>query len=250
MSLLCARTFAFAFAFAGAAAAQAADEPPDGLPAKVSVAVGTQRVLTVPGLRAFAHAALNPGCGTITVRPAGEEQLLLIGETVGEAKLLLFTDGAPPREQRVRVRRGGLDGRVCELCRMLPAGYGADVRQSGAEVFVAGTMTSIDEALAAGRAKKVYPQIRIVARLREDVVREALLELGHALWRAGFLGHRAVVREGRVALVGPPLTPKAQVLADAAVAAQRARLDAALQVSEGPDDSLPRALSDPCSEGR
>ena len=240
MCLLC------SLAFAGAAAGQAATEPQTEL----SLPVGAERILTVPNLRGFAHSALNPGCGTLSVRPFGEDRLVVSGGTAGEAKLLLFTEGAPPRALRVRVRRAGLETTACGLCRMLPSGYGADVRQSGAEVFVAGTMTSIEEALAAGRAKAVHPQIRIVARLREGEVREALLEINHALWREGLLRHRAVLREGRVALAGPPLTPEAQGGADAVMGTLRDRLEAALAVTEAPDETLPAAIKDPCSMGR
>lgn len=220
-------------------------------PVNIVLGPGTQRVMTVESsVRAVGHAPARSGCGRIDVKPIGSHQLLITGVDLGRSRLVLFGENGPERTFVVNVREAFSTRSVCELCSHLPKGFTVDFRLHGGFIYVVGTMTSIEEALAVRELPRTFSVVKLVTHLHEDVITDQLLEASHKLWRAGLLDHRAVLRGQRVVIAGPPLSAEDRAMAEAIVEPWRARLEVAIEKNDPLPADAPANMVSTCADGR
>ena len=175
-------------------------EPSDERP-RVVMSTNTQRVLSFPPeVRGFSVRDE----GVLEVRFIGNRQLLLLGgPNEGLTELILHGPTGPVRRLEVRLlKRDACGGVICEPCRLLPRGHMLQMWGEDDIPVLRGIAWSLEEARAVRLLATSYPIVRIKVKLAGRALREGLLRVDHALWRAGFLHARARVVEGRVFLGG------------------------------------------------
>ncbi|WP_309897129.1 pilus assembly protein N-terminal domain-containing protein [Archangium sp.] len=194
---------------------------------EVKFGLDHQRVVTLPPeARGFSIRDES----IVGARLIGRHQLLLVGLRRGRTELLVFgPQGGPIRRIRYRVDRYDVCTLViCDVCQMLPKGTHLEVTLVEDRVVIRGIARSIEDVRAVKHVLWVYPRIMVDMRLSERAVREELLRVNHALWRAGFLQARAIVVGNRLELSGTFANDRAQEVARAAITASAHWLEVAL----------------------
>ena len=188
-----------------------------------------QRVVTLPPeARGFSIRDES----IVGARLLGGRQLLLVGLRRGRTELLFFgPQGGPIRRIRFRVDRyDACTLVICEVCQMLPKGTHLEVSMVEDRVVIRGIARRIEDVRAVKHILWVYPRIMVDIRLSERAVREELLRVNHALWRAGFLQARAIVVGNRLGLSGTFANDRDQELARASITAAAHWLEEALRL--------------------
>ncbi|WP_224363325.1 pilus assembly protein N-terminal domain-containing protein [Hyalangium versicolor] len=162
---------------------------------------GVTKVINLPpGVRGFAIRDEE----LLQARPIGNRQLAVYvsPENQGDTRLLLFGPEGPIRTFDIRVRRMDVWQRVCDLCRFLPPDSLLELDIAGTTFMVRGPALSLDDARGVRLMRAIYPYIFVDVQLVDRALREALLQINHELWRAGFLDASAIVVGDRVVLTG------------------------------------------------
>ncbi|HEX8821583.1 MAG TPA: pilus assembly protein N-terminal domain-containing protein [Archangium sp.] len=192
------------------------------------LSLGSQRVLTLPP-EVRGYSVRDEGM--LELRLIGRQHLLVIGLRRGRTELLLFGPQGPIRRIQYHVDRFELcELVICEACRLLPKGHLLQLGGQGDQPMLRGIAHSIEEARAVKHLAWVYPQFVVDVRLSERAVREGLLRVNHELWRAGFLGARAIVVGNQVGLSGHFASEREEANARAAIASSVHWFEAGLEL--------------------
>jgi hypothetical protein len=211
-----------------AGATEAGDVPAAGQ-GEVRFGLDSQRVVPLPPeARGFSIRDES----IVGARLTGRHQLLLVGLRRGRTELLVFgPQGGPIRRIRFRVDRYDVcELVICEVCQMLPKGTHLQVTMVEDRVVIRGIARSIEDVRAVKHILWMYPRIMVDMRLSEHAVREELLRVNHALWRAGFLQARAIVVGNRLGLSGTFANDRDQELARASITASAHWLEEGLRL--------------------
>jgi hypothetical protein len=157
----------------------------DGGVPLVRVAVGTQKIVQVPGLTTA--RALHPQ--RVTLQKLAADQLLIIGAELGLTVVLAESADAGVTRLPVQVRFGGPLCRISEIARAFPCGstlHERDSGDAGDAVVLDGVASSAEEWIAAHRAVEKFPSLVVVGTLDPQVIADEFAIADAALKAAGF----------------------------------------------------------------
>lgn len=164
----------------------------------VSLGIGIQKVLRVPGLTAI-------GVGNqdiIDARAAGESQVVVVGRSEGETTLLLFRRDRSPLACTVRVKQWE-ERWIDELADLVMPRPALKIIRIGDWQFFDGEITTLEELERVAAALELFPKfVKNRAHLDPDLVREALEQTNADLLRHGLNGVRATSLGGAPVLEG------------------------------------------------
>lgn len=163
---------------------------------------GNQRLIVIPkDVRGY--AVRDEDMVQIRQGPM-RNTLLVISLRRGITEVLLFGAQGPIRRIKVWSGTSG-DGMemICVVCKLFPEGSALWMESVAYDrLLVRGTAYTLEEARAVKLITSEYRYISADVQLTERALREGLLRVNHALWRAGFLDARAIVVGNHVELTG------------------------------------------------
>lgn len=171
--------------------------PPKPGEVRIHLGVGTQKVVTVPGLRGTLDGEPR---GIAEVKWLGQNQLLIIGAGAGRATLTTF--GAEGRKE-LTVDVSSYD-RACgifEIDKFIPCDSQLKVRMVGDRIYLEGNLDTLEDWKAV-RKLKTYNNVVSFVKLAPRFVDRAVHDANLALLKAGFERTRVVVAGTRAILEG------------------------------------------------
>jgi pilus assembly protein CpaC len=166
---------------------------------EISLGVGTQKIVSVPGLQRIAVG--NPEI--IDVKVIGANQLLIVGTKEGLTTLITWAGSGEPRTIRVRTARSdGCTLGIHELDRLLGKREGITIRMIGDRIYLDGTAYTSEDLLRVHQITTLYPNVRSLVKASATVAKVTEEQISHELEKRGFKNIRVSVIGSTIFLEG------------------------------------------------
>lgn len=173
---------AMVLAFSGSAFAQ--DDS-----STISLGVGTQKVINVPGIARIAIG--DPSIAD--VKPLGSSQVLIVGQAEGRTTLLIWKSNGSRLSYLISVRKKDPNEIIEEIKRLLGDREGITVRMVGDRIYLDGYAYTTDDHERVEQIVGLYPQVKSFVKVAPNAKKLVANNLNAALQRAGLKNVQANV---------------------------------------------------------
>jgi pilus assembly protein CpaC len=176
--------------WAGAAAAQEGST--------ISLGVGTQKVVTIPGIQRIAVG--DPSIAD--VRNIGNNQILIIGQGEGKTTLIVWKTSGQRVSYLVSVRKQDPNEVIAEIKRLLGEIEGVTVRMVGDRVYLDGQAYTAQDAERIEQITGLYPNVKSFVKVAPNAKKLVAQNLNAAFQKAGLRNVNANVVGATIFLEG------------------------------------------------
>lgn len=164
----------------------------------VSLGVGTQKVVTIPGL---SRVAL--GDPTVAdVKTLGTSQLLITGQQEGKTTLLVWKTSGQRISYLVTVRKQDPNEVISEIKRLLGEIEGVSVRMVGDRIYLDGQAYTTQDADRIEQVVSLYPNVKSFVKIAPNAKKLVAQNLNAAFQKAGLRNVQANVVGATIFLEG------------------------------------------------
>lgn len=164
----------------------------------LNLGVGTQRVLTVPGITRIAL-----GDQTVAeVKTLGNSQVLVIGLSEGKTNLLIWKSSGQRVSYLIAVRKQDPNEVVSEIRKLLGEIEGVSVRMVGDRVYLDGQAYTSQDAERIEQVVELYPNVKSFVKTASNAKKLVAQNLNAAFQKAGLRNVQATVIGATVFLEG------------------------------------------------
>ncbi|HEY3447704.1 MAG TPA: pilus assembly protein N-terminal domain-containing protein [Myxococcales bacterium] len=178
------RALAVALVVAVAAPAYSQDDS-----STISLGVGTQKVINVPGIARIAIG--DPSIAD--VKPLGSTQVLIVGQAEGGTTLLIWKSNGSRLSYLIRVRKKDPNEVIEEIKRLLGDREGITVRMVGDRIYLDGYAYTTEDADRVNQISTLYTQVKSFVKVAPNAKKLVANNLNAALQRAGLKNVQANV---------------------------------------------------------
>ncbi len=177
-------------ALVGAAAAQESST--------ITLGVGTQRVISVPGVQRIAIG--DPGVAD--AKPLGGNQILISGVGEGKTTLLVWKGSGQRASYQIAVRRQDPNEVIAEIRKLLGDIEGVNVRQVGDRIYLDGQAYTTQDADRIEQVVGLYPNVKSFVKIAPNAKKLVAQNLNAAFQKAGLKNVQANVVGSTIFLEG------------------------------------------------
>ena len=178
------RALVVAVALAVAAPAYSQDDS-----STISLGVGTQKVINVPGIARIAIG--DPSIAD--VKPLGSTQVLIVGQAEGGTTLLIWKSNGSRLSYLIRVRKKDPNEVIEEIKKLLGDREGITVRMVGDRIYLDGYAYTTEDADRVSQISTLYTQVKSFVKVAPNAKKLVANNLNAALQRAGLKNVQANV---------------------------------------------------------
>ncbi|NBD09582.1 MULTISPECIES: type II and III secretion system protein family protein [Corallococcus] len=164
----------------------------------VSLGVGTQKVLTIPGLSRVALG--DPSIAE--VKTLGTGQLLVTGNQEGKTTLLVWKSSGQRISYLVTVRKQDPNEVISEIKRLLGEIEGVSVRMVGDRIYLDGQAYTTQDADRIEQVVSLYPNVKSFVKIAPNAKKLVAQNLNAAFQKAGLKNVQANVVGATIFLEG------------------------------------------------
>lgn len=164
----------------------------------VSLGVGSQKVLTIPGLSRVALG--DPSVAE--VKTLGSGQLLITGQTEGKTTLLVWKSSGQRVSYLVAVRKQDPNEVISEIKRLLGEIEGVSVRMVGDRIYLDGQAYTTQDADRIEQVVGLYPNVKSFVKIAPNAKKLVAQNLNAAFQKAGLKNVQANVVGATIFLEG------------------------------------------------
>ncbi|NOJ98393.1 BON domain-containing protein [Corallococcus coralloides] len=164
----------------------------------VSLGVGTQKVLTIPGLSRVALG--DPSIAE--VKTLGTGQLLVTGNAEGKTTLLVWKSSGQRISYLVTVRKQDPNEVISEIKRLLGEIEGVSVRMVGDRIYLDGQAYTTQDADRIEQVVSLYPNVKSFVKIAPNAKKLVAQNLNAAFQKAGLKNVQANVVGATIFLEG------------------------------------------------
>ncbi|QRN93765.1 pilus assembly protein N-terminal domain-containing protein [Archangium violaceum] len=147
----------------------------------ISLGVGTQKVLPVPGTTRIAVGDPN----IIEVKIIGNSQVLLIGQSEGKTTLLIWKSSGQRVSYLVTVRKQDPNEVISEIKKLLGEIEGVSVRMVGDRIYLDGQAYTTGDAERIDQVVSLYPNVKSFVKVAPNAKKLVAQNLTAAFQKAG-----------------------------------------------------------------
>lgn len=155
----------------------------------ISLGVGTQKVINVPGIARIAIG--DPSVAD--VKPLGTTQVLIVGQAEGRTTLLLWKANGSRLSYLISVRKKDPNEIIEEIKKLLGDREGITVRMVGDRIYLDGYAYTTDDHERVEQIVNLYPQVKSFVKVAPNAKKLVANNLNAALQRAGLKNVQANV---------------------------------------------------------
>ncbi|MCE9672465.1 pilus assembly protein N-terminal domain-containing protein [Myxococcus stipitatus] len=164
----------------------------------VSLGVGAQKVLTIPGLSKVALG--DPSIAE--VKTLGSGQLLITGQAEGKTTLLVWKSTGQRVSYTVAVRKQDPNEVISEIKRLLGEIEGVSVRMVGDRIYLDGQAYTTQDADRIEQVVSLYPNVKSFVKIAPNAKKLVAQNLNAAFQKAGLKNVQANVVGATIFLEG------------------------------------------------
>ncbi|MCP3161790.1 type II and III secretion system protein family protein [Myxococcus qinghaiensis] len=164
----------------------------------VSLGVGAQKVLTIPGLSKVALG--DPAIAE--VKTLGSGQLLITGQAEGKTTLLIWKTTGQRVSYLVNVRKQDPNEVISEIKRLLGEIEGVSVRMVGDRIYLDGQAYTTQDADRIDQVVGLYPNVKSFVKIAPNAKKLVAQNLNAAFQKAGLKNVQANVVGATIFLEG------------------------------------------------
>ncbi len=164
----------------------------------ISLGVGTQRVLTIPGIQRVAVG--DPAIAD--VKTIGNNQLLVIGSSEGKTTLLIWKGSGQRINYLVSVRKQDPNEVIGEIKKLLGEIEGVTVRMVGDRIYLDGQAYTQADADRIDQVVGLYPNVKSFVKIAPNAKKLVAQNLNAAFQKAGLKNVQANVVGSTIFLEG------------------------------------------------
>jgi pilus assembly protein CpaC len=164
----------------------------------VALGVGTQKVLTVPGIQRVAVG--DPAVAD--VRVIGNGQLLIMGSSEGKTTLLVWKSSGQRVSYLVSVRKQDPNEIITEIKKLLGEIEGVNVRMVGDRIYLDGQAYTQSDADRIEQVAGLYPNVKSFVKIAPNAKKLVAQNLNAAFQKAGLKNVQANVVGSTIFLEG------------------------------------------------
>lgn len=164
----------------------------------ISLGVGTQKVLTVPGIQRVAIG--DPAVAEL--RTIGNSQLLLIGQAEGKTTLLVWKTSGQRLSYLVTVRKQDPNEVISEIKKLLGEIEGVNVRMVGDRIYLDGQAYTQADADRIDQVVGLYANVKSFVKIAPNAKKLVAQNLNAAFQKAGLKNVQANVVGSTIFLEG------------------------------------------------
>ena len=189
-------TNAFRLTVVGVVALAAAAWAQEG--GTISLGVGTQKVITVPGIQRIAVG--DPSVAD--VKTIGNNQVLIIGAGEGKTTLLIWKGSGQRVSYLVSVRKQDPNEVITEIKKLLGEIEGVSVRMVGDRIYLDGQAYTAADAERIEQVVGLYPNVKSFVKIAPNAKKLVAQNLNAAFQKAGLKNVQANVVGSTIFLEG------------------------------------------------
>jgi pilus assembly protein CpaC len=163
----------------------------------ISIGVGTQKVLNVPGVKSIA-----PGSDIIDVKALGENQIVIYGITAGKTSLLLFKTNGQRVTYTVAVQTVDSSLVISEIKKLMGDIEGVSVRLVGDRIYLDGQAYTQADADRINEVVALYANVKSFVKIAPNAKKLVAQNLNAAFQKAGLKNVQANVIGSTIFLEG------------------------------------------------
>jgi pilus assembly protein CpaC len=164
----------------------------------ISLGVGTQKVITVPGINRVAV-----GDATVAdVKTIGNNQLLIIGASEGKTTLLIWKNSGQRVSYLLSVRKQDPNEVITEIKKLLGEIEGVNVRMVGDRIYLDGQAYTQSDADRIDQVVGLYPNVKSFVKISPNAKKLVAQSLNAAFQKAGLKNVAANVVGSTIFLEG------------------------------------------------
>ncbi|AKQ66993.1 Type II/IV secretion system secretin RcpA/CpaC, associated with Flp pilus assembly [Myxococcus hansupus] len=164
----------------------------------VSLGVGSQKVITIPGLSRVALG--DPSIAD--VKTLGSGQLLITGQAEGKTTLLVWKSSGQRVSYLVAVRKQDPNEVITEIKRLLGEIEGVSVRMVGDRIYLDGQAYTTQDADRIEQVVGLYPNVKSFVKIAPNAKKLVAQNLNAAFQKAGLKNVQANVVGATIFLEG------------------------------------------------
>jgi pilus assembly protein CpaC len=164
----------------------------------IALGVGTQKVITVPGIQRVAIGDAN----VADVKTIGNNQLLIIGTSEGKTTLLIWKTSGQRISYLVSVRRQDPNEVISEIKKLLGEIEGVTVRMVGDRIYLDGQAYTQADADRIDQVVGLYPNVKSFVKIAPNAKKLVAQNLNAAFQKAGLKNVQATVVGSTIFLEG------------------------------------------------
>lgn len=164
----------------------------------ISLGVGTQRVITVPGISRLAIG--DPAVAD--VKTIGNNQVLVIGQAEGKTSLLIWKSSGQRLSYLVVVRKQDPNEVISEIKKLLGEIEGVSVRMVGDRIYLDGQAYTTQDADRIEQVVGLYPNVKSFVKIAPNAKKLVAQNLNAAFQKAGLRNVQANVVGSTIFLEG------------------------------------------------
>ncbi len=164
----------------------------------VSLGVGSQKVITIPGLSRVALG--DPSIAD--VKTLGSGQLLITGQSEGKTTLLVWKSSGQRVSYLVAVRKQDPNEVITEIKRLLGEIEGVSVRMVGDRIYLDGQAYTTQDADRIEQVVGLYPNVKSFVKIAPNAKKLVAQNLNAAFQKAGLKNVQANVVGATIFLEG------------------------------------------------
>ncbi len=157
--------------------------------ATIALGVGTQKVISVPGIAKIAIG--DPGVADVNA--LGQNQVLLVGKSEGRTTLLIWRSNGSRLSYMLSVRKQDQGQLVDEIKKLLGDREGISVRIVGDRIYLDGYAYTTEDADRVNQIVALYPNSKSFVKVAPNAKKLVANNLNAALQRAGLKNVQANV---------------------------------------------------------
>ncbi|HCF56922.1 MAG TPA: secretin [Myxococcales bacterium] len=155
----------------------------------ISLGVGTQKVINVPGIARIAIG--DPSIAD--VKPLGSAQVLVVGQAEGRTTLLIWKSNGSRLSYLISVRKKDPNEVIEEIKRLLGDREGITVRMVGDRIYLDGYAYTTEDHERVEQIVNLYSQVKSFVKVAPNAKKLVANNLNAALQRAGLKNVQANV---------------------------------------------------------
>ncbi|MDC0708324.1 pilus assembly protein N-terminal domain-containing protein [Stigmatella sp. ncwal1] len=164
----------------------------------IALGVGTQKVITVPGIARIALGDPN----VAEVKNIGNNQVLIIGQTEGKTTLIIWKGSGQRVTFLIAVRRQDPNEIISEIKKLLGEIEGVSVRMVGDRIYLDGQAYTTQDADRIEQVVSLYPNVKSFVKIAPNAKKLVAQNLNAAYQKAGLRNVQANVVGSTIFLEG------------------------------------------------
>ncbi|SEN08780.1 pilus assembly protein CpaC [Stigmatella aurantiaca] len=164
----------------------------------IALGVGTQRVISVPGLSRIALGDPN----VAEVKTISNNQILIIGQAEGKTTLIIWKGSGQRVTYLIAVRRQDPNEIISEIKKLLGEIEGVSVRMVGDRIYLDGQAYTTQDADRIEQVVSLYPNVKSFVKIAPNAKKLVAQNLNAAYQKAGLRNVQANVVGATIFLEG------------------------------------------------